>query len=360
MMDNMLQIYRLIQDDVEAVAGALDETEIVASRGPTRWTVWKSAAESGSPWGQYLYGKWLDSISGRDAHWYRLAAEQGNALAQIEVGYATEDAAQANAWFRRAAEQGNAAAQEILGYHYLHGFGVDRDDIEAITWLRRAAQQGDADHQMALAGAYMNHPDVQDFAQAFFWYRKAAEQGNAWAQVNLGSCYFHGKGVSKDAVQVVNWCRKAADRGAYPAMNSLGHCYYFGNGVEQDFAQAASWYRKAAEQGYSWAAVHLGDCYANGNGVALNVATAFDWYRMAQAREREIYQPYQFEWLEADISALAPAFSHLANLGRANEPYTAGGLYRLTNSGYFSLAAGVEEFYRPGKSNRASAGAKNA
>ncbi|WP_304666925.1 tetratricopeptide repeat protein, partial [Neisseria bergeri] len=62
-----------------------------------------------------------------------------------------QDYAQAVQWYRKAAEQGYAGAQVNLGLMYEQGQGVR-----------------------------------QDYAQAVQWYRKAAEQGYAGAQVNLG------------------------------------------------------------------------------------------------------------------------------------------------------------------------------
>lgn len=45
-------------------------------------------------------------------------------------------------WFRLAAEQGLADAQYELGLCYYKGEGVVKEDVEAMIWLRRAADQG--------------------------------------------------------------------------------------------------------------------------------------------------------------------------------------------------------------------------
>ena len=65
--------------------------------------------------------------------WYRLAAEQGHASAQFNLGfmYATgegvpEDDTEAVRWYRLAAEQGHASAQTILGLKYATGQGARR------------------------------------------------------------------------------------------------------------------------------------------------------------------------------------------------------------------------------------------
>ena len=82
----------------------------------------------------------------------------------------SQDDTQAVNWFRKAAEQGYAKAQVNLGFMYRSGQGVP-----------------------------------QDYAQAVNWFRKAAEQGIAVAQYNLGVMYYNGDGVSQDYAQTYAW-----------------------------------------------------------------------------------------------------------------------------------------------------------
>ena len=53
-----------------------------------------------------------------------------------------EDDAEAVRWYRLAAEQGYAAAQFNLGVMYATGQGVPEDDVTAYAWLNIAAEQG--------------------------------------------------------------------------------------------------------------------------------------------------------------------------------------------------------------------------
>lgn len=46
--------------------------------------------------------------------------------------------------YRLAAEQGDASAQVNLGNMYAYGDGVAQNREEAVTWYRRAAEQGDS------------------------------------------------------------------------------------------------------------------------------------------------------------------------------------------------------------------------
>jgi hypothetical protein len=82
--------------------------------------------------------------------WYRLAAEQGNASAQYNLGNmydsgegVPENDAEAVRWYRLAAEQGLSAAQLNLGYSYANGEGVQQNNVRAYVWWSAGAAQGD-------------------------------------------------------------------------------------------------------------------------------------------------------------------------------------------------------------------------
>ena len=66
------------------------------------------------------------------------------------------DNAAAALWFRKAADQGDAVAQSNLGTLYLYGRGVTQDDTEALMWFRKAADQGDAVAEFLLGNQYAN------------------------------------------------------------------------------------------------------------------------------------------------------------------------------------------------------------
>ena len=53
-----------------------------------------------------------------------------------------EDDAEAVKWFRKAAEQGDADAQVNLGLMYANGRGVPEDYVRAFAWFNLAAAQG--------------------------------------------------------------------------------------------------------------------------------------------------------------------------------------------------------------------------
>ncbi len=77
-----------------------------------------------------------------------------------------------------AAEQGDAKAQVTLGFLYEKGRGVR-----------------------------------QDYHKAREWYEKAAVQGLPEAQLNLGILYDQGLGVRKNLATAKDWFGKACDNG---------------------------------------------------------------------------------------------------------------------------------------------------
>ena len=63
----------------------------------------------------------------------------------------TKDLKEVVKWWRKAADQGDALAQIGLGAMYRDGRGVTRDCKEALRWYRKAAKQGNAAARYDLA-----------------------------------------------------------------------------------------------------------------------------------------------------------------------------------------------------------------
>jgi TPR repeat protein len=146
-------------------------------------------------------------------NWLTKAATAGHVRAQVSLGhlYAAGDRTRKVApedgggyegvnlgesvkWFRCAAEQGNAEAQYEVGFAYLYAAGVEHEDPrEAVKWLTKAAEQGHDGAQFALADIYYhgevcaNTDEIKpDLQASLHWARKAAEQGHEGAKKLLG------------------------------------------------------------------------------------------------------------------------------------------------------------------------------
>ena len=62
--------------------------------------------------------------------------------------------AEALKWYRIAAEEGHARAQYEIGWMYYRGRGVDKDFTEALKWFHKAAEQGDTSAFHTLGALY--------------------------------------------------------------------------------------------------------------------------------------------------------------------------------------------------------------
>lgn len=192
----------------------------------------------------YAHGQGVPKNYEAAYFWFSLAADQGitNAIqnrdnlvksmttnqiasAQYEIGVTYDykwasyygcngvsvNKAQAAKWYRSAAENGNASAQIQLGGMYDHGDGVPQNYLEALSWYRQAAEQGDQWAQRCVALFYETGDGVpQDYAEAAKWWRKAADQGIADPQFTLGLYYERGQGVPQDFVEAYKWFSLAA------------------------------------------------------------------------------------------------------------------------------------------------------
>jgi len=102
-------------------------------------------------------------------------------------------------YYRLAAEKGNAPAAYKLGEMYENGGGVAKSDIDAFTWYRKAADAGDKYGQFRVGWFYQKGLGVSpDLPEAARWYRLSAAQDNEWAYDMLAFMAADGQGVPKD------------------------------------------------------------------------------------------------------------------------------------------------------------------
>lgn len=285
--------------------------------------IWRSLAEKGDLWAQFYLAAAYSKGEGvpRDhrvaIRWYRLAANQGHALAMYDLGsyYYDGDSdgvprsfVTAIRWFRRAAKQGYGPAQVMLAMMYEDGEGAPQDYAQAARWYGEAAGQGMGWGFVGLGRLYqsgMGFPSDEIRAHLCFSLavanaeeqvvRKQAtdlrdEVAARMTPAQLSLAYFSfgqalekGDGVPADPVQASKWYRKAANRGYAPAQTVLGHCYQTGTGVVQDLGQAAKWFHKAAGQGFAPAHQFLACMYFSGEGLPQDDVQAHMWASLAVA-----------------------------------------------------------------------------
>ena len=320
-----------------ALGVGVDKYDMVEA---AKW--YRMAAEQGDANAQYALGRRYYKGTGvsmnieESERWFiraekrlRVQAEQGDEDAQRNLGECYEegdgvskDMVEAGKWYRMAAEQGDAHAQLRLGLYLRRGsgslmaqaraFGRPSRVVnpEAVKWLRAAEEKREDLGVVGSLNLMLNlmdeksgtedppHEDPEEeesphecpeegmpwwlyvifvcilivkvwiIVSIIVWIialikkiiafhkdvtakvcRHAAEHGYARAQFNLGVRYENGLGVSKDMGEAVKWYRKAAEQGNAVAQFNLGRCYAHGEGVNEDMTEAVKWFRAAAEQG---------------------------------------------------------------------------------------------------------------
>ena len=119
--------------------------------------------------------------------------------------------------YQRAADLGDVMAMLKVGYACIHGNGVKLNNKKAVRYWRMGAERG---HPMAL--------------------------------YNLGKCYFpYSKwGIDQDATMAFRPIKLAADQGLTEAEHDVGCMYAGGHGVAKDTSEAARFFERAAAKGH--------------------------------------------------------------------------------------------------------------
>jgi TPR repeat protein len=142
----------------------------------------------------YVYGDGVAKDVARGLALGRESEAAGSCFGQFVVGACykfgcggvAQDYAEAVRLYRLAAVQGYAVAQTNLGFMFSNGHGVAQDYAEAVRLYRLAAVQGYAPAQSNLGVMFSKGRGVaQDRAEAIRLYRLAAAQGHAGAKTNL-------------------------------------------------------------------------------------------------------------------------------------------------------------------------------
>ena len=146
----------------------------------------------------------------------RKYAESGSYIAQRTLGGELWKKGDHNClvWYRKAADQGDDVAQFNLGLAHLDGtFGAEVNPAETLKlWLLSAAQ------------------------------------GNAGALKDLGVFWKDGLSGKKNLAKGIDFLKLAVEKGSTTAAFLLGEIYSEGRGVPVNMTLAAKYFRKAAEK----------------------------------------------------------------------------------------------------------------
>jgi len=125
-----------------------------------------------------------------------------------------DDFKQAIHWYQLAANQGDAEAQYELGTFYFYGVVVERSLPEAFRFTLMAGEQGLAKAQLEVGSFYESGFGCKKApGEAIRWYQLAAEQNLLPAILKMATRYHRGKGVPKSKLDCLKLYRKAVELG---------------------------------------------------------------------------------------------------------------------------------------------------
>ena len=146
---------------------------------------------------------------------HRKFAEKGFYLAQRTVAERMFMAGEEGnlEWYHKAAEQGDDVAQYNLGLAFLEGRFYEVDTAAALKYWELSAAQGNAG---ALKDLGVYHDDgingKKDCAKGIKYFQLAVEKGSTEAAFILGKIYSEGKGVDVNKDLAIKYFRIAAEK----------------------------------------------------------------------------------------------------------------------------------------------------
>lgn len=174
--------------------------------------------------------------------WYSKAAEQGHSRAAFEIAMLYRDqllsdpGGERERWLTMAAEQGLALAQTELGIDHLYHSNDQDQRFQAMHWFEQAAQQGDIQSKYLLGELYWTKDSGVAFfssddkraihfssndSKALYWICQAAKENYADAQFSLSEAYSYGWGTRVNRIQRQLWLELAASNGSEEAKQWL-------------------------------------------------------------------------------------------------------------------------------------------
>ena len=146
--------------------------------------------------------------------WLEKAAEDGYDGALCNMGYyytnTKKDCAKGLLLYRQAAEQGNRVAQYNLGINFEQGScGLQQDYVEAAKWFLKSADSGFADAQFCIGKCYMLGRGVEQNEElGLVWFERAAAQNEPSAINQLAYAYAKGKFFAPNKVKALSLISK--------------------------------------------------------------------------------------------------------------------------------------------------------
>ncbi len=248
----------------------------------------------------YFEGRGVERDLSEAIFWIERAKENGDEDSDFNLGLCyqeIEEYEKAFQHFMLAAEDGDAAAQCEVGMAYYRGEGVEQDYDQAVLWLKKATEQDDPQGWYVLGVCYLDGKGTaQDYRKASDCLYRAAEMGNEGAMRVIVQNYEDvwktpatGENLPADADQeskaawdaidddpeyAVEVLTDLASKGHKPSRNWLVSYYY---SVAKDNELMCYWLLQQAELGDSSAISLMSTHYQRGIGVEEDEEKGFRW-----------------------------------------------------------------------------------
>ena len=147
--------------------------------------------------------------------------KRGEVSAQYALGninYSMGNTVSAFNWYRLAGEQGLAIAQHNVGVLYQFEKELNYDYKSAVKWYEMAGEQNfiPALHNLAMIYYHGNGGSLQNYQKSAELYQKAALLGDYSSQNRLSEMYMEGKGVDQSFQKALYWKKKAKEQNEQP------------------------------------------------------------------------------------------------------------------------------------------------
>ena len=274
-------------------------------------------------YGQQLYYGWGDEVPDKleGFDWWQVAAENGNASAMLEIGFAylygkegvaERDLAKAEEYFNQALSIGGVEAETALGnlHTRIAAEAYQSGDTEALelanerrlAYFQSAAQKGSGSAMYFLADMYQHGDYVEtDLQKAVELYQEATTAGDIDAAIRLAQIYADDSEAGLGEAQpeeAAKYLRTAIDLGSETAGLQLADLIKNGKlGVTSElFQEAVSLYEQALADGYLRAAVGLSNLYMDGVLVERDLEKAEQYGLTALELEKTVESDSEDAW----------------------------------------------------------------
>lgn len=279
----------------------------------------------------YLYGYGVKADTAQAIDYFKTAASQDYAAAQVQLAYlhldhgSNEDVGTANNYFEMAARWANIEAYYHLAEANNIGMTHERSCATAVSYYKNVAERVEP-VVSSWAEANLAY-EAGDTELALLEYLGAAEQGYEKAQNNVAyildpdrsllpipQLLSHRAPTSQllqdPSLALIYWTRSSR-QGNIDALVKMGDYYLYGIGTDADVDKAVQCYTGASDYHQSAQALYnLGWMHEHGVGLDQDYHLAKRFYDAARATNEEAYLPVALSLLKLRVKSAWNTLTH--------------------------------------------------